>query len=271
MKNLTRRQVLIATCASGVLIGLCERANADVPVVDLSALVRWAESIKNEVESYALQTKQYIGEQLSFTKQLQQYAVQLQQYENQIQLYMNFYHNPSLGSAGGILGRVGLGSALPVNPSAVLGLVNGFQYGGGGMARINGLTSQLGGMVSSSWATSHVYTPTDASWTSEQLVARANGIAGAQGAGQAAYGDLASHSDALPALRDTLLNSTDSKSVADASAQVQTEIAYNTNEAAKLQAIQATYAAQRDSLVQRDNEKLDQDIEAFVASSPVQP
>jgi hypothetical protein len=188
-----------------------------------------------------------------------------------MQLYLNFYHYPSLGTAQGVLGRLGLSSALPVNPSAVLGLVNGFKYGNGGVTQITGLTNQLNSLVSSSWATSHVYTPTDASWTSQQVVARANGIAGAQGAGQASYGDLASHSEALPALRETLLHSTDSKSVADASAQVQTEIAYNTNEAAKMQAIQATYTAQRDSLVQRDNEKLAQDIEVFVASSPVQP
>ncbi len=269
--RLTRRNVLIATCAAGVLVGLCSRANADVPVVDVSALARWAESIKNQVEQYTLQVKQYVGEELSWAKQIQQYALQLQQYENQLQLYLNFFHYPSLGAAMGMLGTVGLGSSLPVNPSAVLGLVNGFNFGGGGLARINGLTSQLSGLVSGSWVTSHVYTPTDASWTSEQLVARANGIAGAQGAAQSAYGDLASHSDTLPALRDTLLRSEDSKSVADASAQVQTEIAYNVNESAKLQALQAAYEAQRDSIVQRDNEKLDQDIEGFVASSPVKP
>lgn len=270
--KLTKRNILIATCAAGVLVGLSSRASAGgVPVIDVAALAEWAQSIQNQVEQYTLQVKQYVGEQLSWAKQLQQYALQMQQYENQLQLFLNFYHNPSLGAAQGILGRVGLGSTLPVNPTSVLGMVNGFQYGGGGLARINGLTSQLSGLISSSWATSHVYTPTDASWTSEQLVARANGIAGAQGAAQSAYGDLASHSDTLPALRDTLLHSTDSKSVADASAQVQTEIAYNTNEAAKLQAIQAAYEAQRDSVIQRDNEKLSQNIEAFIATSPIKP
>ena len=54
----------------------------------------------------------------------------------------------------------------------------------------------------------------------------------------------------------------------DAQAQIQLEQVWTTNEAAQLTAVNAAYAAQRDALAQRDNEKMNQDIAAFIASAP---
>jgi hypothetical protein len=56
--------------------------------------------------------------------------------------------------------------------------------------------------------------------------------------------------------------------VQDAQAQIELETTWTANETAQLMAISAIYQAQSDSIVQRDNEKLAMDIEAFVASSP---
>ena len=57
----------------------------------------------------------------------------------------------------------------------------------------------------------------------------------------------------------------------DAQAQIELEQIWTANEAAQLTAINAAYAAQRDALAQRDNEKLAQDLEAFAPSSNSNP
>jgi hypothetical protein len=272
----TRRQ-LIGTAAGMALLatGWSTTAGAAMPVIDTAALAEWATSIADDAKAYALQVEQYatevktyIGDELSWLKQAQQYATQLQQYATEMETFISFVHSPSLGAAMGLLSAAGLGNALPVNPYAALGLVNGFEYGNGGMVQFNGILGSLSGLVGSSYATSHVYTPTDASWSSQQVIARANGIAGEQGAAQAAYADLRTHQAALQALRDHLATATTPKDVQDAQAQIELETTWTANETAQLMAISAIYQAQSDSIVQRDNEKLAMDIEAFVASSP---
>lgn len=252
-------------------------ARADLPVVDIPAMGEWALSLAATAKAYALQVEQYatevktyVGDELSWVKQASQYATQLQQYAQEIQLFMNFYHYPSF--SGGLslaLRTTGLGSSLPVNPYAALSLVNGLEYGVGSFSQISGILGSLSGMANTAFSTNHIYTPTDASWNSQQMIARANGIAGAQGASMAAIGDLKLHQASLQPLRDQLAASQSSKDVADAQAQISLEGVYASNEAAQLQAVHAAYEAQSDSQSQRDNEKLDQDIEGFLASSPV--
>jgi hypothetical protein len=56
--------------------------------------------------------------------------------------------------------------------------------------------------------------------------------------------------------------------VADLTAQVQLETAYNMNESAKLAALNIAADAQHDSRAQQDDEHIDQDIDAFVATAP---
>ena len=246
-----------------------------IPVIDTAALGEWIISLANDVKAYALQlqqyltqVKQYVGEELSWATQASQYATQLQQYANEAQMLINFVHYPNLGLAMALLSSAGLGNSLPVNPYAVLGLVNGLEYGQGGLPEMGGIMSSLSGMVGRSYETSHVYTPTDGSWASQEIIARGNGIAGEQGAAQATYTDLRTHQAALQALRDHLATASSPKDVQDTQAQIELETTWTTNEAAQLSAISATYQAQSDSVVQRENEKLSEDIESFVTSAP---
>lgn len=271
------RRYLIGTTAAVGLLFACNAtpAGATIPVIDTAALAQWATSLFDDARAYALQLQQYltevktyIGDQLSWVTQASQYATQLQQYANELQMFISFVHNPSLGAAMGLLSAAGLGNTLPVNPYAVVGLVNGFEYGHGGITEVSGILGSLSGLAARSYTTAHVYTPTDGSWASQQVIARANGIAGAQGAAQAAYSDLRNHQAALQPLREHLATATTPKDVQDAQAQIELETTWTTNEAAQLAAISAIYQAQSDSIVQRDNEKLAMDIEAFVASSP---
>ena len=272
----TRRMLLGATAGIALLAaGYSTPARAEIPVIDTAALGEWITSLANDAKAYALQlqqyltqVKQYVGEELSWVTQASQYATQLQQYANELQMFINFVHYPSLGTAMALLSSAGLGNSLPINPYAVLGLVNGLEYGQGGLPEISGILGSLSGLVGRSYATSHIYTPTDGSWASQEIIARANGIAGEQGAAQATYTDLRTHQAALQALRDHLATASSPKDVQDTQAQIELETTWTTNEAAQLAAISATYAAQSDSMVQRDNEKLALDIETFVRSSP---
>ena len=244
----TKRSLLGATAAIALLAVVHSTpARADLPVIDFAALGEWAQSIADDAKAYALQLQQYLTQakewatqHLQWAQQLQQYTVQLQQYANELQMFVNFVHNPSLGGAMALLSVAGLSSSLPANPYAVLGIVSGFSMAGG-MPEISGILGSLSGLVRSSYASSHVYTPTDGSWNSQQIIARANGIAGEQGAAQAAYTDLLTHQAALQPLRDHLATASSPKDVQDTQAQIELETTWTTNEAAQLTAVSATY------------------------------
>jgi len=270
-----RRALLGAAAGIALAAGYSARVAADVPVIDTAALGQWAQQLGNDVKAYGLQLQQYAGEvkswatqNLQWLQQLQQYSVQLQQYTNELTMLQNWVRNPSLGAAMGLLNIAGLGSSLPVNAYAVLNLVNGRSYGASGLPEISGVLSSLSSLTAGAYAANHVYTPTDASWVSQELISNANSIAGEQGAAQAAYTDLQAHAAALQALRDHLATASSPKDVQDAQAQIALEQVWTANEAAQLTAINAVYAAQRDALAQRDNEKMNQDIAAFIASAP---
>ena len=273
-----RRALLGAAASIALAASYSTPARADLPVIDTAALGQWAQQLANDVKAYGLQLQQYAGEvkswatqNLQWLQQLQQYAVELQHYANDLTMLENWVHNPSLGGVMGLLNTAGLGNSLPVNASAVLNLVNGRSYGQGGMPEISGVLSSLSSLTAGAYSANHVYTPTDASWASQELVANANSIAGEQGAAQAAVSDLQAHAAALQALRDHLTTSSSPKDVQDAQAQIELETTWSINEAAQLAAINAAYAAQRDAMVQRDNEKLAQDLEAFAPSSNSNP
>ena len=270
-----RRALLAAAAGIALAAGYSARVAADVPVIDTAALGQWAQQLGNDVKAYGLQLQQYAGEvkswatqNLQWLQQIQQYSVQLQQYTNELTMLDNWVHNPSLGAAMGMLNIAGLGNSLPVNAYAVLNLVNGRSYGQSGLPEISGILSGLSSLTAGAYAANHVYTPTDASWASQELISNANSIAGEQGAAQAAYTDLQAHAAALQALRDHLATASSPKDVQDTQAQIELETTWSTNEAAQLTAINAVYAAQRDALAQRDNEKMNQDITSFIASAP---
>jgi hypothetical protein len=122
-------------------------------------------------------------------------------------------------------------------------------------------------LTNGSYNHNHVYTPTDGSWTSQQLIASGNGIAGTQGAAQAAYQDLRNHMPVIQALRDRLLTAKSPKDVQDAQAQLEAETLWTHNLNSQLGAIEVAYRTQRDVQIQRDNESLDQGIDAFIAQA----
>lgn len=270
---MTIKRRLIATVAAVALLFAVEhQADAQgIPVFDDVNLGEWVQSLLDDAKSYALQlegyvteVQTYIGDELSWVKQAAQYATQLQQYASELQLFLNFVHNPSLGAALGLLGSIGLTNSLPINPYALMSLMNGLTSPAGGFGQISGLLSALSGLATSSYSANHVYTPTDGSWASGALIGNANSLSGEQGAAAAAYGDLRNHMTVLPALRDHLLAATDTKDVLDASAEVQEEIAWNVNQMAQLQASAITAQAQGQWVTQRDNERLACDIEVFL-------
>jgi hypothetical protein len=270
-----KRTLLGGVAAIALLAAIEEPASADVPVIDTAALGEWAQNLVTQAKQYATQiqqyiteTKEYIGDELSWTTQLAQYARQGQQYITELQQFLAFVHNPSLGSAMGLLSMAGLTSGLPINPYAVLGLVNGIAYGQGGLPEISGILGSLSGLSTASWATNHVYTPQDQSWASQQIIARENGIAGAQGAAQTTYQSLQTHMAALQALRDHLASASTPKDVQDTQAQIELETTWTNNQAAQLQAVMSTYQAQSDAIVSRDNQRLDQDLEGFISTAP---
>jgi hypothetical protein len=262
-----KRALLGAAAGIAVAAGYPTTARADLPVIDTAALGQWAQQLGNDVKAYGLQLQQYAGEvkswatqNLQWLQQIQQYAAQLQQYANELEMFQNWVHNPSLGAAMGLLNIAGLGNSLPVNAYAVLNLVEGRSYGQGGLPEISGILSSL---TAGAYSANHVYTPTDASWASQELISNANSIAGEQGVAQAAVSDLQSHAAALQALRDHLTASSSPKDVQDAQAQIELEQVWTANEAAQLAAVNAAYAAQRDSRQQQANEELAKDLDAF--------
>jgi len=268
------RALLGMVASVALMAGYSPPARADLPVIDTAALGQWAQQLQNDVKAYALDLQRYAGEvkswatqNLQWLQQVQQFATQLQQYANELEMFQNWVHNPSLGAALGLLNIAGLGNSLPVNASAVLNLINGRSYGEGGLPEISGVLSSLSSLTAGAYSANHVYTPTDASWASQELVSNANSIAGEQGVAQAAYTDLQGHAAALQALRDHLTASSSPKDVQDAQAQIELEQVWTTNEAAQLTAINAAYAAQRDSREEQANEQLAKDLDAFTGDT----
>jgi len=160
----------------------------------------------------------------------------------------------------------GVGNSLPVNPMAVMGLVNGFSGSIGGLSGSLGKLQQLNGLVNMTYGANHIYSPTDGSWASKQLNDSGTAIAGTQGSAASLLQDLQSHVPVLQALRDKLASSTNMKDVADAQGAIQSEIAWTANTQAQLNAIQVAASVQQDNRVQRDNEALSQSFSRFATT-----
>jgi hypothetical protein len=222
------------------------------------------------VKEYTLDVKEYIGDEWSWATQAAQYALQLQQYANEVQMFINWVHDPTLGGALGLLNYAGLGTLLPVNPMALLGVVNGLSSAASGNLSFGGLAGILGslsGFASQAWATNHVYTEVDGSWDSQQLSAGAASIAGTQGVAATTNSSLQTHLLTLPALRDHLLSASSPKDVQDAQAEVEIETTWTLNQVGQMQTAQLMYEAQKDSREQRDDEAFVQSIDMWLAAS----
>jgi hypothetical protein len=252
--------------ASAVVLSVTSPAWALFPVVDEVAEIQWGTSILNQIKQYGLQTKQYVGEQLSWAVQAQQYAMQGQQYVTEAQQLYALAHNPSLGGAMYALNQAGLGSSLPVDPYTMMSLTRGSGLRGG-IPNIGGILAPLASLARSSYDANHIYTPTDGGWNSQQLIANADANAAQQATAMAAYDDLQRHARAMTAIRARLLTASTPKDVQDLQAQLALEQLYVANAHASLQAVQVTQVAQNDSRAQRDNESLDKGIDSFLAEA----
>lgn len=246
------RRILLA----GIGLLMSGTARADVAVIDFSSIAQEIKSFTLQVQQEAIETRQLIGDELSWVTQGQQYAMQGRQYITEATQLAAFVHAPSVGAAMGLMNQVGLGNSLPVNPMAAMSLVRGVSYRGGGTPGFGGISQVLGSLSSLSYATNHVYTPDDGSFASKELIAKGNGINGTQGAALAAYGDLHNHQATQQALRDRLATATTPKDVQDIQAQIELENVWTANQQASMSALQVSAEAQRAADEQRGNESI---------------
>jgi type IV secretion system protein VirB5 len=252
------------------LTALCGTAQAQVSVVDFSSIADQVKAYTLQTQQEFIETKELIGDQLSWAVQAKQYLMQGQQYLTEAEQLAAFVHGPNLGAAMGLLNQAGLGNSLPVSPYAVMGLVSGVRYGGGGLPQIQGILNSLSGFASSAYSTNHVYTPTDGSFASKETIANANSIAGYQGAAQASVADYEAHQAAFQALEARLKTATEPKDVQDLQAQIALQQAWFANEAGQQQAITAAYQAQRDAMAQRGAESVDRGFDNFMQAAAAQ-
>lgn len=237
-----KRILMVGIC----LAALSSPARAQLPVTDLVSITQQIKGYAQDIKSYALQA--------------QQFSTQAQQLYTEVQQFDALVHDPSLGAVTGLMNQAGLGNSLPVNPQALQSLTSG----GGNLSGILGV---LGGLTNGSYSQNHIYSPSDGSWNSQQLIANGNGIAGTQGAAQAAYQNLRDHMPVIQALRDRLMTARTPKDVQDAQAQLEAETLWTHNLNTQLAAVEVNYRTQRDARLQRDEESLDQGIDKFIADA----
>lgn len=236
------KRLLLGVC----LAALSGQAHAQIAVQDAASILQEVKSYAQEIKDYALQA--------------QQYATQAMQYQQEVEQYIAFVHDPNLGAALGLINQTGLSNDLPVNPAALQALVSGG-------ANPSSILGALGGLANTSYGANHVYSPTDGSWNSQQLIANGNSVSNTQGAAQVAYQDLRNHLPIIQALRTRLAAANNPKDVQDAQAQLEAETLWTHNLNSQLAAIEINYRVQMDARIQRDNESIDQGIDAFVAAA----
>lgn len=216
-------------------------ARAQIPVTDAAGL-------SEQIVHYGQMLLQY-------ARQGQQLAQEAQLVETQATMLMNFVHDPSLGQAMGLMGAVGVQNPLPVNPYAVQSLLNG----SGGIA---GNLGALGSLANGSYSSNHYYSSPDSRWITQETDAREYSNAGGQGIGMQMLRQIADHIPVMQALRDKLSTASSPKDVQDAQAALATEQLWATNTGAQLQAANLMYMAQRNASDDRENERLNESIDA---------
>lgn len=199
--------------------------------------------------------KDYAQQAAQYARQGEQLAQEAQMVATEAEMLRSFVQNPSLDAAMGLMNQAGLQNPLPVNPYAVQGLISG--QGG-----ISGAFGSLSSLSAGSFGANHYYDSANGSWLGREAVARADGNAGAQGIGMDLMQRIADHIPIMQALRDKLTTASTPKEVQDAQAALGTEQLWATNTNGQLQAASLMYAAQRDANEARQNERLNQSIDA---------
>jgi conjugal transfer/entry exclusion protein len=238
-----RRTLLAAVAAFALFSG---RAHAMITVIDPTEIGQTINLLKQQIQSYATQLQQ-----------LQQAAMQV---EWTVNTFNSLVEHPNLGAVLGMMNQLGVNDPLPVDPYALQGLING----SGG---INGALGMLSTLSNSSWNANHVYTPTDGSWQSQQMIANANGIAGAQGIAQQVYQQMGQHFAVISGLRQDLLAATTPAQREHVMGQIQAEQAWTQNAQGQLQAANIMLVSQHYSQVQQENENMERAIDRTLADA----
>lgn len=238
------RRTLLAAVAVFALLSGC--ANAMITVIDPTEIGQTINLLRQQIQAYSVQLQQ-----------LQQAAMQVQWAVN---TFNSLVAHPNLGAVMGLMNQLGIQDPLPVDPYTVQGLING----SGG---INGALGMLSTLSNSSWSANHVYTPTDDSWQSQQMIANANGIAGAQGIAQQVYQQMGQHFAVLGGLRNDLLAATTPAQREHVMGQIQAEQAWTQNAQGQLQAANIMLVSQHYSQVQQENENMERAIDQTLADA----
>jgi len=243
-----RNNLIAAAC---VVLGLGGAAHAQVAVDSVTADINAVKDLAQEAKSFALQGQQYLAEA--------QQLIQL------VQTYNAFVANPSLGAALGLMGQTGLSNDLPINPAGLVGLTSGYSMS---LSGLGGKLDALSSLSNASYNQNHIYSCTGPSWACQQQQQRAYGLAGSSGIAQAAYQDLRNHMPVLQALRDQAANATTPAQRENVALALQSETAWNNNLSAQITAAQMQARTDEGNLVQQDNEKLTQALDATLNEIP---
>lgn len=233
------KRTLLASVAMLALLAAVP-AHAMITVIDPTEIGQTINLLKQQIQSYATQLQQ-----------LQQAA---QQVEWTVNTFNSLVAHPNLGAVMGLMNQLGIQDPLPIDPFAAQQLISG--YGG-----ISGKLGALSQLANTSFDQNHVYTPTDNTWNSQQMVASANGIAGAQGIAQQVYGQMGQHFSVLAGLRQDLLAATTPAEREHVMGQIQAEQAWTQNAQGQLQAANIMLVAAQQSRAQQDDEKLTQSLD----------
>lgn len=227
----------------GVMLGwlLAPGAHAQIPVTDVASNLQLIKTYLQDLKGYAAQ--------------LQQLQQEVQTAMATVQTVESLVQNPNLGTAMALMGRVGISNPLPLNPSAVQGLISG-------RTNVAGLPGLLSSLISTQSSTNSVYTCTNGSWACEQQIAAARGIAGSQGIAQGIFQQLGDHIPILQALRDNLATATTPAQRENAMAAIQSEQVWTANAAAQMQSAMMLAAMERDNRAQREDELITQSIDS---------
>ena len=216
-------------------------ARSQVPVTDIGAIEQLYQQYVVELKDAAVQLQQ-----------LQQAASQV---EWAVQSYNSFVASPSLGGAMGLINAAGISNPLPVSPYTVENLIRG--QGG-----LNGTLGALSSLSSQSFGVNHIYTPSDNSWISQQMAAKANSVASAQGIAQQVYGQMAIRFPIIQSLQTNLLSATTPAARDHIVGQIQSQQAWVQGAQGQMQTASLMLAAERDNREQRADEHMTQSIDA---------
>ena len=234
----------------------CRPAHAQIPVTD-GALATITQTLG--IQEITNQIK-------SVTTELQQLQTSVQSYMQWVYIGQQLIHDPSLGTFTQLANRLGLDTSIPLNPSAIQGLI----AGAGGMRGLNGIMGKiplLGGLVNSSYTSNQLYQcqTGDAGCQLSQVSAASR--AASNGLATKMLSDISSHMANLQSLRDRAATASDPKTVQDLTLQAGIEQNWLQGAQGQLQAIGIMHSTQEAALGQAATQKFDLDADGFIKAA----